>query len=314
VSWDQRTLPEQNSYARTGLPYEVFFDLRNELHASPWLSVPLRVNYDFICQLAKLAKERVAPGVPIYVEWVNEPWNSANESQSDLFMRDLARRLDVGGSGREATMRAYVLRSQQVLDIFAEVFADQPQRLVRVIQMPNELGDLLDFRETWKHIDAIAIITYFGYPISKLVAKPWVDISDEEIEAFLAATIENIIKPRIIAASALARKRNLRLVAYEGNHHLSAYGSGVKAEEKAAFNAARTRFINSPRIAALITRMLDIWFQNGGGLFCYWHFSGEVWGLYPEQLDAPLAKNHTTRTILDYIDSSTVPPAESFKP
>ena len=205
VAWNQRTLPEHNSYARAGVPYEVFIDLCNELHASPWFSIPLRVDDDFVRQFSKLIQQHVGPDLPIYVEYVNEPWNPANESKSWDYLLEKSRALNLGGSGREAVSRYYALRSQQVLDILAEVFGDEKHRLVRVLQLANDLGTALEYRETYKHVDAIAINTYFGHPPGKLITKPWGKVTDDDVFTALDRNLNTIIKPRVVRAASSPR-------------------------------------------------------------------------------------------------------------
>ena len=156
-----------------------------------------------------------------------------------------------------------------------------------------------------KDIDAIAINTYFGHPPGKLITKPWATVTDDDVFTALARNLDTVIKPRVVKAAELARKYHLRLVAYEGSHHLSNYGGGIKPEDLPAFREVQQRFIPSPRMAQLLTRMFDTWFQNGGGLFAYFQFGGGTWGLPPSMADNP-AEYPPAVAVINYIERGTI--------
>jgi len=46
-------------------------DLCNAAHADCWLNIPALVDEDFIRNLALLAKERLAPDLNLYLEYVS---------------------------------------------------------------------------------------------------------------------------------------------------------------------------------------------------------------------------------------------------
>ena len=71
-----RTVPSRGmattaTASATGAPYEVMIDLCNAAHADCWLNIPALVDEDFIRNLALLAKERLAPDLNLYLEYVS---------------------------------------------------------------------------------------------------------------------------------------------------------------------------------------------------------------------------------------------------
>ena len=75
--WANRTLPSSPSYAPDGqaVPWETIFALANQLGKDAWINVPAHASDDYVLQLATLAKQLLAPGLNLYVEWSNEVWN-----------------------------------------------------------------------------------------------------------------------------------------------------------------------------------------------------------------------------------------------
>ena len=51
--------------------------------------------------------------------------------------------------------------------------------------------------------------------------------------------------------------------------------------------------------------MFDTWFQNGGGLFVYFHFGGGTWGLPPSMADNP-SEYPPAVAVINYIDRGTI--------
>lgn len=75
-SWDQRTQPDDATYSGPGgVPLEVMLELANTLHRPPWLNIPHQADEDYLAQMAELTRARLAPDLPVYVEYSNEVWN-----------------------------------------------------------------------------------------------------------------------------------------------------------------------------------------------------------------------------------------------
>jgi hypothetical protein len=87
-SWSNRTLPSNFGWgSRQGAPYEVCFQLANELGVDPWIVFPMGCDSSHFTGMAALAKNGTGSGlasftgVPstatIYCEFSNEVWNGA---------------------------------------------------------------------------------------------------------------------------------------------------------------------------------------------------------------------------------------------
>jgi len=74
--WSERSTPSLRTWAGTrGAPYEAMVDLANTLGADLWVCVPHQADNDYIRQMARLFRDRVKPGLKVYVEFSNETWN-----------------------------------------------------------------------------------------------------------------------------------------------------------------------------------------------------------------------------------------------
>lgn len=58
------------------IPYEYQIQACNILGCDYWLNVPARANEDYVRNLAQLCKNRLKPGITVYLEWANETWNT----------------------------------------------------------------------------------------------------------------------------------------------------------------------------------------------------------------------------------------------
>ena len=75
VNWVDRNKPGFSIAQKGMYPWEDLFDLCNELGRDCWLNIPDTATADYIQNLARLADERLDPGLAIYAELSNELWN-----------------------------------------------------------------------------------------------------------------------------------------------------------------------------------------------------------------------------------------------
>jgi hypothetical protein len=162
---------------------------------------------------------------------------------------------------------------------------------------------VLDWKDSHRHADAIAIAPYFGHRWGspKTADKTAAMTADELVKA-LAQDVADARK-HITAYAAEARKRKLRLLAYEGGQHLAGY-QGAENNERLTrlFHAANRH----EGMGDLYRRHLKDWAEAGGGLFCVFSSTGRYskwgsWGLleYAGQDPATAPKY---RAIRDYLD------------
>ena len=123
-----RPKPGDYTYARIGAPVEVMVQLANELAADPWFTLPHLSDDDLVRVYAQIVHDQLDPTLTAHVEFSNEVWNwqfaqsKWAEDQGKLRW------------GQDQTwVQFYALRAAEVADIWADVFKDAPQRLVRIV-------------------------------------------------------------------------------------------------------------------------------------------------------------------------------------
>ena len=77
--WSERTTPGMNQGGSRGVAFEYMIDLANRLDADAWFCLPHRADDQFVEELAKLIKGRLAPQRRAYIEYSNELWNGIFE-------------------------------------------------------------------------------------------------------------------------------------------------------------------------------------------------------------------------------------------
>ena len=189
-----RPLPEDYTYARIGVPAEVMVALANQLNADAWFTLPHLSDDTLVRHYARIAHDGLNPGLKAQVEFSNEVWN---------WQFSQSRWAEEQGKARwqqeHTWVQFYALRASQVADIWAEVFADNPSRLVRIVSVQTGwLGleqQILDaplvLAETGqapaKSFDAYAVTGYFsallGSDQKTAIVKDWLARSEQAATA-----------------------------------------------------------------------------------------------------------------------------------
>ncbi|MFN3953853.1 MAG: hypothetical protein ACK4LQ_05315 [Pararhodobacter sp.] len=126
--WHERPRPEDYTWARNGVPLEVMLALANQTGAEPWFTLPHLADDDFVRRFTEAVRDGLRPDLRAWIEFSNEVWNWSF-AQADWAEQNARARW-----GQEwAWVQFYALRAAQVMDIAAEVFAESPERLVRVL-------------------------------------------------------------------------------------------------------------------------------------------------------------------------------------
>lgn len=124
-----RPRPGDFTWAARGVPMEVMVALANELRADPWFTIPHLAEDALVAELARIAREGLAPGLVAHVEFSNEVWNWQFAQAAWADQQARAR-----WSDEAAWVQFYALRAAEVAGIWAATFgAEAPQRLVRVV-------------------------------------------------------------------------------------------------------------------------------------------------------------------------------------
>ena len=157
--WNERSTMTNYTWATNkGTPYEIMCDLCNTLNKDMWVCVPYCASAEYIQKMAKLIKERLNPGLKIYAEYSNENWNwmFGQTQWLNTFYGD--------GIGK-GWPEGIVVPIQRNLDIWTEVFADKPSRLIRVVGVQTAWQDVANrivLNLKPGSYDAIALTGYFG--------------------------------------------------------------------------------------------------------------------------------------------------------
>ena len=281
VEWDYRPTPADHSQTVKGVALEHMVQLCNRLSVEPWFCMPHAACDDYVRRFAQLVKSDLDPSLRVHVEYSNECWNAAFPQARYCRVRGF--RLGLGESG-ESQLQFYSQRAVEVFTLWEEVFGGV-ERLVRVLAAgaanPRTAAVVLDWKDAWKHADALAIAPYFG--------RRWG--SPKTIDRVATMTPDDLIarlredvatsSGHVSAHVAEAEKRGLGLVAYEGGQHLVGHGGAENDERLTRLFVAANRH---PGMRELYGEHLRNWAAAGGGLFCLFssmsaYGTGGCWGL-----------------------------------
>ncbi len=257
AGWAERTRPDSSSQVGpAGVSVEDMVDLANRTGADPWFLMPYRADPAYIRAFAQLVRQRLDPGRTVYVELGNEIWNDMFDAAQQARREGLAMKLGEGDPGR-AQMIRYAQKLRVVMRIWTQVFADRPDRLVRVAASQNANAALADIilghGDTAAWIDALATAPYI-----------WIDLdgygSGDSDRVF--ARMPRAIDDAFAFAEqnrAVARRYGKRFITYEGGQHL------------VTRDMALARAIQrDPRMGAVYDSYLNRWnAQMGGELALY---------------------------------------------
>jgi len=276
------------TWARNGVPVEVMVALANELEAEPWFTLPHLAEDDLARFYAETVHDLLKPGLRAWVEYSNEVWN---------WQFAQARWAEEQGKARwkqDGTWtQFYALRASEIAAIWAEVFRDRPEGLVRVLAtQTGGLGAetaILDAplvvaegRPAPKAgFDAWAVTGYFAALLGSEAKAPmlhdWLaesaaadparpyalanaraaeELRDGRHSGLTEDTLQDVLTRVLPYQAEVARKAGLRLVMYEGGSHVVGYGPIV---EDAALTAFFTQLNYSPEMGALYRDLLAGW-------------------------------------------------------
>lgn len=265
--WADRPRPDDPTQAQNkGVALEYCLQLSNLVGADPWLCLPHEADDDYVRNFARLVKEKLGPRRKVYVEYSNETWNTLFEQAK--YCREKGLALGLSKDPYEAQLRYSAQRSVEVFKIFEEVFGGK-DRLVRVLAThgahPWTGTTAMDHKEAYKGADAIAIAPYFGgaFGDPRTADKVAGMTVDELLDGCKKMIAENRKATETYAAE--AKKRGLRLMAYEAGQHLVGVG-GAENNDKLTrlFHEANRH----PRMKDLYLEDLKAWKEAGGDTYC----------------------------------------------
>ena len=283
-----RPKPLDYTWARIGVPMEVMVALANALDADPWFTLPHLADDALVRDLARLAHDGLDPDLVASVEFSNEVWNWQFAQAHWAEQQGKAR------WGQDQTwVQFYGLRAAEVADIWAQVYADAPARLQRVIATQTGWigleAQILDAplvtaegrKPPVDSFDAYAVTGYFsallGSDAKRAAVRDWLarsasadpaqpyalantlaaqELRDGSVTGDATDSLAQVLAEVLPHHAAVAADRGLRLVMYEGGSHVVGYGGAV---EDAALTDFFTQLNYSPEMGGLYGDLLAGW-------------------------------------------------------
>jgi hypothetical protein len=270
--WSGRPTTNDCNFTERGVPVEVMVDLCNQLRINPWFCMPHAATDEYVHRFATLVERRLDRSLTIYVEYSNEIWNS--QFAQTRYAGEQGRALGFSEKDWEAGWRYSAWRSVQVHKLWEEAFGGR-NRLVRVIASqaanPHVSEQKLQFQDSWKQFDALAIAPYFSLnvPSEGDDRRPGaVQVASWPLDRLLSCVATNSV-PKAVEHMAAQRKladtHGLRLICYEAGQHLVGVGEAVNNDALTERLQAANRH---PRMGEFYRDYLDGWQAAGGGDLC----------------------------------------------
>lgn len=288
ASTGDRARPDDYTWARVGVPVEVMVALANRLKADAWINLPHMADDALVREMAQVAHDGLAPGQRAWVEYSNEVWNWQFTQAGWAEAQGKAR------WGQDQTwVQFYALRAAEVAGIWAQVFADAPNRLVRVVAVQTGwlgleeqvLAAPLVLAEgraaPAESFDAYAVTGYvagvLGAEGKAPMVRDWLaqsraadparpyalanrlaaeELRDGRHSGDPQDTLAALLAEVLPYHAAVAADHGLRLVMYEGGSHVVGYGPMVEDAELTAFF---TQFSYSPEMGAIYADLMRGW-------------------------------------------------------
>ncbi|SNS52828.1 hypothetical protein SAMN06295912_108102 [Sphingomonas laterariae] len=295
VSWATRPTAEtQNQASTMGASVEAMVALANAAGVDPWFAMPWNADEDYQRRFATYVRDNLAPGRKVYVEMANEVWNWGFKVTTQA--KDEGMAAGLADNITQAYLWRYAEKSTWMHKIWGQVFAADMKRLVRVIATQNanpwSAEQVITFRDTAQHFDALATAPYFGG--STLTGSRAAITDLDNIFAFMAKDIDETLA---LAAKnkALAARYGKRYIAYEGGQH-------VVSTSNVALVAAINR---DPRMYDMYRRYLSAWDAQFGDVMALFSTTGPIsqfgaWGLR-EYAGQPVADAPKARAVDDHM-------------
>lgn len=298
VAWEARSVPTRLTQDGVdGIALEHMIDLANATDSDAWFTVPWNADEAYVRSMALLVHARLSRGHRAYFELSNETWNFGFGVATQSLNEGLAANLS---SDRYTNnLLRYAEKSTWMHKILTSVFADKPQRLVRVLNIQNGnswgIDQIMGFRDTAQWVDAIATAPYFGH---ELFTGPTASVTD--LPTLFGALEASRVHTLALALSCktTAVKWGKRYIAYEGGQHI------VPPANNDAAAAAATQMQRSPLMYDIYKRYMSDWQAQIGDNLTMYSATGAIskygsWGIR-EHGGQPLSETPKRRAVLEY--------------
>jgi hypothetical protein len=248
--WQDRPQLDDYTYTLNGVPYELMIELCNKKMADAWVCVPHEADEEYVRNLARLFRDRLHPGLKIYVEYSNETWN---------WMFEQTHYLNDNGDQSVSWPERIVPFVQKTLDLWSEEFAGQLDRLVRVVGVQHAWQDVSNrivFNMRPGSFDAFSPAAYVGFSERGYAALEGLGS---------AATAEDVItwaREGMLTTSwlwtrdqnnSIVEKLKIPMIYYEAGQHLTPNPFGTDQPYNQALMDAQTH----PAMYDLYTEWFD---------------------------------------------------------
>lgn len=260
VRWADRPKPDDFSQGTDrGVALEYALELCNRVRADCWLNVPHMADDEYVARFADLVRDRLAPGLKVYVEYSNEIWNFPH---GDWCQRE-GERLGMP-KGWDTRLRYQAHRSVQVFRAFERALGRD--RIVRVLAgqpWDVRLRILAEWEDAYRHADALAVAPYLCWDLaSDENARELKTLTPAQIAARCTADVERL-RTVVRGARAVATNLGLPLIAYEGGQHLA---TGGALHQDTVLQNLLDEANRAPEMGRAYDRYLEMWREEGGEL------------------------------------------------
>lgn len=251
ANWNERTQPTNYTFTqKTGVPYEWWAAVCNLKRADAWVCVPHRASADYILQMATFFKNNLTPNLKIYVEYSNEVWNWGFD-QAHYGLDSLNQSMP--------WPERLAPKIESVMQIWTDVFANEPDRIVRVMgcqhgwfDIGNRIFAQIETDQKRHLIDAISPAGYLSIDAAQLdMTSTGADVLANANHFSFTPSGWSFEGWKNHAALAAAKEK--RLLFYEGGQHFTPDPFGTVQPYCQALLDAQT----DPAIYTLYQKLFD---------------------------------------------------------
>ena len=253
-----------NNLYRNGAPWEISVRLVNELYKvnndiSLYVVLPFNLDDTYIVKLAELFKEQLNENINIYLEYNNEAWNPIFHGAKYVRHKGRIHNPEPDKNLYREGYKYYAYDAVRVFNIFNTRFPRiRTNRVLGSFQWnPHLTKGLLEYKNTHRSIDSIAIGTYFYMCFHSDKCKDDIGLdsfnNSNEIEEYLLSPDNRYSIPSLLKNIQLhydeTSKYNVDLISYEGGLHITV--QDLQHEDAEHFTKILNRFSDSEHAYSL---------------------------------------------------------------
>lgn len=297
--WANRPTPLNKLTALTGpvgQPWESVIKIGQAAESDIWVNVPALARDEYYTQFANFMFNNMPSGMKIYLEYGNEMWNSQFVQATDLRAEAIALvagstdegiRINYDGvhestasdfeKGSILNRRLYVDRLVRIIKAFQLAFGNQTDRVRGILTWqivdPLATESMLEYVRVHygtpsDYFYATSGAPYFGLTAeAKLLAQQNTLTVDACLDAMEQDSIDHIKLAQFEAHMGIAKRWNLKFIAYEGGP--DTYGpDSIEVKRQAS---------NNDRMFEICQSHLNRWSRAGGDLFMWFNAGAGKW-------------------------------------